>query len=158
MRLSLFVLCCLWAIPACAAEPLVGAYTHGYVAPGESPVWEIIHDGNGYQARTLADDEHAAAWLLSGNGRTSFWEKMAWPAEGSTTAICLSWGTAPPTLQSLLEPETKAGQSREAQYGASVLCKVQPADKAKVDWLANYQSDYFYYDPLFGVVEIRALP
>lgn len=158
LRLWLPVLCCPWLLPAHAAQPLVGAYTHGHAEPGESPVWEITHDGHRYQAHTVADGEHAEAWLLSTTGRAAFWEKMSWPVDSSAAATCLSWGTAPLTLQSLLEPETTPTPPREDQAGASVLCQLQAADKAKVDWLADYQSDFFYYDRLFGVTETRALP
>ena len=158
LRPWLSVLCGLWLLPAHASQPLVGAYTHGHAEPGESPVWEITHDGNAYQARTVADGEQAEAWLLGERGRAAFWEKMSWPVDSSVAATCLSWGKAPLTLESLLEPEASTGLPREDQPGASVLCQVQAADKAKVDWLADYQSDFFYYDPLFGVTESRALP
>ena len=158
LRLSLCVLCGLWLLPAHASQPLVGGYTHTHAEPDESPVWNITHDGNHYDAQTVADGEHAQAWLLSESGRAAFWEKMSWPMETSASAACLSWGTAPPTLQALLEPETTPEPPSEDRVGASVLCQVQAADKARIDWLADYQSNYFYYDPLFGVTESRVLP
>ena len=157
LRCSLWMLCCAWLLPAHAAQPLVGGYSHGHVASGESPVWNITHDGEQYDAETVADAEHAQAWLLGESGRAAFWEKMSWPVESSVGAACLTWGTAPLTLHALLEPETTPEPPSEDRVGASVLCQVQAADKAKIDWLADYQSDYFYYDPLFGVTEIRAL-
>ena len=158
LRLSLCVLCGLWLLPAHASQPLVGGYTHTHAEPDESPVWNITHDGNHYDAQTVADGEHVQAWLLSERGRAAFWERMSWPVASSATAVCLSWGTAPLTLQALLEPETTPEPPGEDRVGASVLCQVQAADKARLDWLAGYQSDYFYYDPLFGVTESRALP
>ena len=59
--------------------------------------------------------EQAEAWLLGERGRAAFWEKMSWPVDSSVAATCLSWGKAPLTLESLLEPETTTGLPREDQ-------------------------------------------
>ena len=43
------------------------------------------------------------------------------------------------------------------EAGLGVLCRVPPASRARIDWLASHAGDWFYYDPIAGVMGVRRL-
>ncbi|RZA34063.1 MAG: hypothetical protein EOP92_17600 [Lysobacteraceae bacterium] len=145
-------------IPASAADPdvLAGRYGHDVSEPAYQPVWEVIHEGGRWQARNVGDDDYSVAYRMSGVGRRAFWEKMGWPLASADTADCVSWGDAPASLVDMLEeaiPVTGADT-----YGLALVCHVPPATRAQIDWLRASAEDWFYYDPMAGVMEVRRLP
>jgi hypothetical protein len=150
------------ALPAESA--LVGRYGHDSTEPAAAPVFQVERVGDGYWLEYLAVGERETAWLLDNDGRAAFWDRMTWPAATAQDAECLSWGEASPTLSDFLEFATDAASPAEPTpalaktFGAGVLCRVAPAARAKISWLSDYRSDYFFYDTMGGVMEVRPLP
>ena len=144
-------------IPAWAADPdvLAGRYGHDASEPAYQPVWEVIHEGERWQARNVGDDAYSVAYRMSGVGRRAFWEKMGWPLASADVADCVSWGTAPASLVDMLEEITPV--TGADTYGLALVCHVPPAARTQIDWLQASTEDWFYYDPMAGVMEVRRL-
>ena len=66
-------------------------------------------------------------------GKAAFWEQMWWPADKAKNAQCLS---------------------TEWKW-QGIMCYVHRSARAEVSDLAKNGSDYFYFDPLGGLKEIR---
>lgn len=155
---------CLPALAAIAlAGPLqaaevefAGRYGHRFTAAPGQPVWLVERDGDGYRATTVTGDgDVRPARVLSEDGRRAFWKKMLWDEADAAQASCLNWGDPPPpTLREMLAEAPAA----PAIAGASLLCHVPAAQRARMTWLVNRQSDWFYYDPMAGVMEADRLP
>ena len=60
-------------------------------------------------------------------------------------------------LQDLLADTPPAPVVAGDDYGLGVLCHVPAPARSRIDWLAGNASDWFYYDPVAGVMEIRRL-
>lgn len=142
---------------------LVGRYGHDSTEPADEPVWQVERVADGYTVEYLAVGEREPAWLLDSDGRAAFWERMMWPTDTARNAECLSWGEAPLMLADLLDmpddasaPAVKAASAQTP--GAGVLCRVEPAARAKISWLSDNLSDYFFHDAMGGVMEVRQLP
>lgn len=152
----------LLSVPLCAfAEPpaddrLSGRYGHEYSQPASAPVWAISEKADGWHALTLGDGASTAAYRLNPAGRSAFWEAMSWPTDASASADCLSWGEPEPNLSDLLGEKTAPADPRDA-YGSSVLCHVPSKARQSVEWLKGNSSDWFYYDPMMGVIRIERL-
>jgi hypothetical protein len=65
--------------------------------------------------------------------RRNFYEQMWWPAEKAAGAKCLRFGGDWPGM----------------------LCYALVSDRAGISDLANNKSDYFYFDSMGGLREIR---
>lgn len=148
-----------------AENDLGGRYTHDFTEPSAEPVWQVQRVGTGYGIEYLSNGEREPAWRLDRDGRAAFWDRMMWPAATAQGAECVSWGEAPLSLADLLElPDDEAASavkpaSSPAQTpGAGVLCRVEPGTRAQISWLRDNHSDYFFYDPIIGVMEVRRLP
>jgi hypothetical protein len=85
------------------------------------------------QVRVHGSNETARARLVSDSERAAFWEQMWWPAGKANGAQCLR-----------IE-----GQSNALMYF------VQSKIRAQVSDLSKNKSDYFYFDPTGGLMEIR---
>ena len=145
---------------ALAADGFAGRYGHDMTAtPGEA-VWTVRAQGEAWQVVREGDGETVAAHELSASGRTRFWERMQWPAATAAQARCLGWGERPPSLDDLLgeAPAGKPASTTGDDYGEGVLCVVDGIARAKIDWIADHASDWFYYDPFLGVTEVVRLP
>ncbi len=143
------------AAAAESADRFSGRYGHDASEPAYEPVWEVRRAGEGWQAGAVEAGEFADAYRISPAGRRAFWEKMNWPAATSADADCLSWGDAPPDLMDLLEDKPPA--ARADTFGNALICHVPVASRQAIDWLAGHAEDWFYYDPMAGVMDVRQL-
>ena len=120
-------------------------------------VWQVEGAGHHWRVTVLTTGETHDAHHLQARGRDAFWSRMDWPLESSAEADCLTWGDKPGSLQDLLADTPPAPSAPGEDYGHAVLCHVPPAARARIGWIADNASDWFYYDPLLGVIEARAL-
>lgn len=162
----------MWALlslaPGCAmaaeADLLSGRYGHDASEPAYQAVWEISRQDQAWQARNLTDAAASTAYRLSPVGRRAFWEKMDWPSQTADTADCVTWGEATRSLQDMLvdllqEPQADAKPKTGADVvGAAVVCHVPAEARKQIGWLQDSREDWFYYDPMAGVMEVRRLP
>ena len=79
-------------------------------------------------------------------------------------AAVIASGVVPPgiegsghSLQDLLADTPPAPLAAADDYGLGVLCHVPAPARSRIDWLAGNASDWFYYDPVAGVMEVRWL-
>lgn len=151
------VLLALAPLAASSAEVdlLSGQYGHGASEPAYTPVWEVRQVADGWQARNLQEPVASTATRLSLEGRRAFWEKMAWPVASADTADCVTWGEAPPSLGDWLED--KPVTAIAGTFGNALVCHVPAAARTQIGWLQGSPEDWFYYDPMAGVMEVRQL-
>jgi hypothetical protein len=151
---------CLIALSstAFAGEPVsfAGDYGHGATHEADQVVWRVQEAGTTWRF-TSGDGKVVAAHRLGKQGRAAFWSRMGWPVDSSHDADCLTWGEKPASLDDLLADAPPAPASPGDDYGAGVLCHVPSSTRARIDWLAGNDSDWFYYDPMAGVMETRRL-
>ncbi|MET0892045.1 MAG: hypothetical protein ABWY01_00570 [Pseudoxanthomonas sp.] len=143
---------------ALAAEPdhpLSGRYGHDASEPAYAPVWELQRRGEGWLAVTLVDGQSVHAYPLSSAGRAAFWKKMNWAVASAADANCISWGEAPPDLLGMLQESP--GVAPPDTFGEALICHVPAASRRAIDWLAGATEDWFYYDPVAGVMQVRQL-
>ena len=159
---SMWVLLSL--VPVCGqaaeADLLSGRYGHDASEPAYQAVWEVSRQGEIWQARNLSERTAATAYQLSSVGRRAFWEKMDWPSHAADTADCVTWGEAAPSLQELLQ-ETQADGGPKAGadvVGDALVCHVPAEARKQIGWLQDNREDWFYYDSVAGVMEVRRLP
>ena len=122
------------SVPLLAApQPLVGQFTHDYTRPKNASVWTVKKSGAEWRVLVHGSKGAVLATRVSEAERKAFWEKMWWPAEKAKHAQCLSLGDA----------------------WQGMMCYVQKSNRAGVEKLAKKKSDYFYYDQMAGLMEIR---
>ena len=159
--MRLFHLACLLvtASAALAREPdsFAGDYGHGATHDADEVVWRVQEAGTGWRLTSTGDGEVVAAHRLGKQGRAAFWSRMGWPVDSSHDASCLTWGEKPASLDDLLADAPPAPAPPGDDYGQGLLCHVPPTARARIDWLAGNASDWFYYDPMAGVMETRRL-
>ncbi len=159
--MRLFRLVCLLALSpvALASEPVsfAGDYGHGATHDADEVVWRVQEADAGWRLTSTGNGEISDAQRLGVRGRAAFWSRMGWPVESSHEADCLSWGKKPASLEDLLADAPPAPSAPGDDYGRGVLCHVPPTARARIDWLAGNDSDWFYYDPMAGVMEARRL-
>ena len=150
------------AMALAGQDRLVGGYSHDFTEPADETVWRVAAAAAGYEIESLGSGERDPAWRLDGAGRAEFWERMMWPTDTAGDAECISWGDKPPSLADLFATPAGAAASPAARAaappGAGVLCRVEPGTRARISWLSDNLSDYFYYDPFIGVIEVALLP
>jgi hypothetical protein len=133
---SVIVLALLGATAPAAlaqADSLMGTFGHRYTQVAQTPVWEVRTSGDRYQLVTLGSAAPPLeAHELSENERRQFWQTMWWPGESSAWARCV-------------------GSAR------AVICHVPPRVRDAVGDLKRFRSDYFYFDPLAGLMEAERL-
>ncbi len=147
---------------ASGPAPFAGRYGHDATASADDVVWIVQAAGAQWRVVLATDGEIAPAQRLLMRGRAAFWARMGWPTDSSADADCLSWGEKPGSLDDLLEDlradTPPAPPAPGEDHGHAVLCHVPPAARARIDWIADNASDWFYYDPMAGVMEVRRLP
>ncbi len=158
----------IWVIlllaPVCAqaaeADPLSGRYGHDASEPAYQAVWEVSRQGQDWQARNLTDELASTAYRLSPAGRQAFWEKMDWPSHTAATADCVTWGEAAPSLLDLLQESQADAEPKAAVdvVGGALVCHVPAEARKQIGWLQDSSEDWFYYDAMAGVMEVRRLP
>jgi len=155
---ALLVVLAAWVGQATAGETtdlFSGRYGHDASEPAYAPVWELKRGGEGWQAVTVIEGESVDAYRLSSAGRGAFWQKMHWPVATAADADCISWGEAPPDLLAMLQ-EAPAVASPDT-FGEALICHVPAASRHAIDWLADATEDWFYYDPMAGIMSVRQL-
>ncbi len=151
----------LLALPCVAAQDadrFARRYGHGATALEDDPVWIVERRQETWQVRLAANGEVADAHRLNAKGRAGFWDRMTWPAATASEADCLTWGEKPASLADFLDDSPPSPAPAGDDYGNAVLCHVPAAHRAQIDWLSTHGSDWFYYDPMFGVMEVHPLP
>ncbi|MCH6483282.1 hypothetical protein MMG85_06840 [Pseudoxanthomonas sp. LH2527] len=158
MRVSLlFLLLLAPSAQAVPPAPFAGQYGHGATADSDEVVWSVQGEAPSWRLTRTADDEQVDAQRMRARGREAFWTRMDWPVDSSTDADCLTWGEKPASLQDLLADTPPAPLAAGDDYGLGVLCHVPAPARSRIDWLAGNASDWFYYDPVAGVMEVRRL-
>nr|WP_298134124.1 hypothetical protein [uncultured Pseudoxanthomonas sp.] len=158
MRVSLLSLLLLApTTQAAPPAPFTGQYGHGATADRDEVVWIVQGEAPSWRLTRTTDEEQVDAQRMGARGREAFWTRMDWPADSSTDADCLTWGEKPASLQDLLADTPPAPVATGDDYGLGVLCHVPASARARIDWLAANASDWFYYDPVAGVMEVRRL-
>ncbi|UOV09590.1 hypothetical protein MUU77_04645 [Pseudoxanthomonas sp. F37] len=159
MRGYLLLLLCALPCIARTGEPaaFAGDYGHTATASADDVVWRVEQAGSHWRVILVAADEAHEAHRLQARGRDAFWSRMDWPLDSSAQAECLTWGDKPGSLQDLLADAPPAPSAPGEDYGHAVLCHVPPAARARIGWIADNASDWFYYDPLLGVIEAHAI-
>ncbi|WP_062352273.1 hypothetical protein [Pseudoxanthomonas mexicana] len=142
-----------------ASEPatFAGHYGHGATHDADEVVWTVEALGGHWRIVRTADGEAHDAHRLQARGREAFWTRMGWPADSSADADCMSWGQKPASLDDLLADTPPAAAAAGEDYGLGVLCRVPLAARIKTGWLGGQASDWFYYDPIAGVMELKRL-
>lgn len=138
-------------------DPFTGQYGHGATDNPDEVVWIVQPQGAHWRITRTSDDDRVDAHPLAARGREAFWARMDWPADSSTAADCLTWGEKPASLADLLADAPPSPAATGDDYGLGVLCRVPMPARARIDWLADHASDWFYYDPILGVMEVRRL-
>ncbi|KAF1719293.1 hypothetical protein [Pseudoxanthomonas wuyuanensis] len=133
-----------------------GRYGHDYTANADEPVWEVRSEGEGWSAQSLAEPELHPAYRLTLQGRERFWRKMHWPEGTAAAAECLSWGQPPLSLEDLLDERVPPGPQQDG-FGESLLCRLPAQVRRDIDWLSGNEQDWFYYDSVAGVLEVKPL-
>jgi len=144
------------AAAAAQSEGFAGDYRHTMTARPDEAVWQVRARDGGWELTTTGDGERVAAHRLEAAGRAAFWKAMQWPTDTSAGADCLSWGTRPRSLMDVLADEGEAPKESPApgtDYGFGVLCRVDRAQRPRIDALADQHGDWFFYDPVLGVTE-----
>jgi hypothetical protein len=159
VRLSLLLGVLALSPAASAGEPVsfAGDYGHGATHDPDEVVWRVQDADAGWRLTSTGDGEVVDAYRLAARGREAFWRRMGWPADSSAAADCLTWGDRPASLDDLLADTPPAPAAPGDDGGLGVLCHVPPTARARIDWLAGNGSDWFYYDPMAGVMEVRRL-
>lgn len=158
MRVSLlFLLLLAPSVQAAPPVPFAGQYGHGATADSDEVVWSVQGEAPSWRLTRTADDEQVDAQRLGARGRAAFWTRMDWPVDSSADADCLTWGEKPASLQDLLADTPPTPLAAGDDYGLGVLCHVPASARSRIDWLAGNASDWFYYDPIAGVMEVRRL-
>ena len=135
MRRLLAVLCLYVFAGAASAstDPLVGSFTHDFTRVKNDPVWTVKKTGSAWQVRLHGANATVHARPATNAERAAFWEQMWWPADEAKEAQCL----------------------RVEEQSPAMMCYVHGSARAGIDALSKNKSDYFYFDPMGGLMEIR---
>ena len=117
------------------SNSLVGQFTHDFTLPENLPVWTVKKTGTTWRVLFHGSNETSLAKPVDKAGKAAFWEQMWWPSGKAKDAQCLS--------------------IKGKWHG--MLCYADGNARAQVSDLARNGSDYFYYDQLGGLKEIRRI-
>lgn len=138
-------------------DRFAGRYGHGATASVDDTVWIVERGREAWQVRLAANGESADARRLTAKGRAGFWDRMMWPVATASDADCLTWGGKPASLADVLADAPASAAATGDDYGNALLCHVPAMARARIDWLSANGTDWFYYDPMFGVMEVHPL-
>jgi hypothetical protein len=131
--LTVFCLCTLTSHAVAATDFLLGSFTHDFTRPKNQSVWTVKKSGTAWQVIVHDSNETLPARQVGKEGRMQFWEQMWWPADKAKDAQCLR-------LEGKLQ---------------ETICYVQSSARTNVGDLSKNKSDYFYFDQMGGLMEIR---
>jgi hypothetical protein len=121
------------AFPAFAEiNPIVGAFGHDFTTTKNDPVFTVKENKGSFQLTQHGDDSMHTLSALSNAAKKEFWDKMWWESNSFEKAQCLG--------------------NQEV-----IMCFVPKAERQKEAGLKDRQSDYFYYSPIAGVMEIAKI-
>lgn len=127
--LVLFAVTCL---ANAKPDQLVGQFTHDFIEPANEPVWTVTKTGTKWRVVLHGANKTVSAKEMSESERAEFWEQMWWPAEKAANAQCLR-----------LDGEWQG-----------LMCYAPNPEGAATKEIAK-KSDYFYFDSMGGLMEIR---
>ena len=135
MKRLLAVICLYVLAGSASAEtnPLLGSFTHDFTRPSNQSVWTVKKVGTAWQVRVHGANETVRAKRMSDAEKAAFWEQMWWPLEKAKDAQCLR-----------IEKELQG-----------LMCYVHGNSRVTIDALSKNKSDYFYFDSMGGLMEIR---
>ncbi|MFC4931953.1 hypothetical protein [Massilia sp. GCM10023247] len=134
MRNLIFVLLFAAANVASAnSEKLAGQFTHDFTNPANEPVWTVTKSGSRWKVFSHGANKVLRAKEASESERRDFYEQMWWPAEKALGAKCL----------------------RISGDWPGMMCYIPVSERTGIAGLANNKSDYFYFDSMGGLREIR---
>lgn len=111
---------------------LFGNFGHAYTGQPGTPVWTLRPAAAGASLLQHGDASSLTMQVMTAAQRERFWEKMWWPVATAASAHCLI--------------------GRE-----TVVCRVATVDRRKIDGLSAAPSDFFYYDPVGGIISMLPL-
>lgn len=126
-----FLSLCIAAVLSNADEThLVGKFGHAYTNNRSEPVWSITKNQKQFTIFQYGDKSKFSAQLASSKQKQEFWSKMFWDSNLSAQATCL------------ISQET-------------MICHIDSATRKNIPDLQSNQTDFFYYDPMVGLMEIK---
>lgn len=131
--LAVFFLYILTGTAFAETNPLVGRFTHDFTSPKNQSVWTVKRTGNAWQVLVHGSHQTVRARQIGDAERAEFWDQMWWPADKSKDAQCL-----------LVEAKLQG-----------MICYVQRSTRSGISDLSSRKSDYFYFDSMGGLMEIR---
>lgn len=132
-QLALFLLCSVPGLVLDASGPLTGQFTHNFTRPENQSVWTVTKTGITWKVLVHGSNQILRAKEVGEEKKEEFWEKMWWPTEEARNAQCL-------TFEDNLE---------------RIMCYVPRSSRAELSELSKNASDYFYFDQMGGLMEIR---
>lgn len=114
-------------------EQLAGQFTHDFTSPANKPVWTVTKSEAEWQVFVNGANKKLSAKEASELERRDFWEQMWWPPEKAVGAKCLRFGGEWPGM----------------------ICYAPASVRAGIEDLAKKKIDYFYFDSMMGLREIR---
>ncbi|MES2320291.1 MAG: hypothetical protein V4631_22665 [Pseudomonadota bacterium] len=114
------------------AAPPVGTFGHEFTSSKDEPVWSVEAKGDSYKVLTHGEGKRKSAHTLTPEERKAFWTKMAWVAGSHQDSECI-------------------GDSAE------LICYVPTKTRQSIPDLQGYASDFFHYDKVGGIMEIRKI-
>ncbi len=122
----------IFTIASADQNILIGKYGHAYTAQENTPVWAIKEQKGKFTIFQYGDNSKQFATIATEQQKQSFWKKMLWEPTSSTNATCIL--------------------SKE-----SIFCHFTDDARKQVAYLSSYQTNYFYYDTMLGLMEIKML-
>ncbi|HRH17335.1 MAG TPA: hypothetical protein PLS22_07760 [Aquabacterium sp.] len=127
----------LWMIafassPAYSNEILLGNFGHEFTRTSKDIVWTIKAAGEKFDITYHGDNTKDRLRPLSSKAVRSLWQKLHWPDETMSSASCL-------------------GNEEDT------FCHVPKEQRANIDWLMDYKSDFFYYSVMGGIMQIHKM-
>ncbi len=113
-------------------DQLVGQFTHDFTKPANEPVYTVTKSGAKWQVFLHGANKTVPAKETSESERKEFWEQMWWPAERAVGARCLRLG----------------GEWE------GMMCYAPDREGAEKPAVSK-KSDYFYFDSMGGLMDIR---
>lgn len=131
--ISLLLLVATVSVANATPEHLAGQFTHDFTNPANEPVWTVTKAGAEWRVFLHGANTKLPAKEVNESGRRDFWDQMWWPAEAAAGAKCLRFS---------------------GEWGG-LMCYAPHSVRAGIADLAKNKSDYFYFDSMFGLQEIR---